>query len=152
MKKLCDCCKYEKLKGDVEFCLDCTIMNNENNYEESKSTDKNNIEIMGIIKSDHTTEQCKGLVYRANVQHCRTKQGILFSVRLNKLKKKSCFGCEECECIEDQLSEISYDWPLINIETVEHGKLYTIGFTNISRDWETGVVDEWDLEVIPYKE
>lgn len=30
------------------------------------------------------------------------------------------------------------------------GQLYTPAVTNISRDWESGVIDAWDIALIPY--
>lgn len=90
------------------------------------------------------------VVYKADVQHCQTVKGVLFSVRLNKVKKLSCPGCAYCGAIEDDLSNIGVDWPIIGIEACEHGKLYTISECNISKDWETGVVDDWDLKVTEY--
>lgn len=94
---------------------------------------------------------CIGIVYRADVQHCKTQRGILFSIRLNKLKKKSCPGCSNCGFMEDDLGEIDpHSWPIIDIEKAEHGKLYTLAVVNMSRDWEGGFVDSWDLKLVPY--
>lgn len=31
-------------------------------------------------------------------------------------------------------------------------QLYQLEVTNISTDWETGIVDDWDVEFVPYKE
>ena len=95
---------------------------------------------------------CKGRVFKADVSHCRTKKGVLFCVRLNELKRKSCSGCPECGWIDDSFGELSSDWPILGIEKAEHGKLYRIGMTNISRDYESGWVDDYDLELIELEE
>ena len=41
---------------------------------------------------------------------------------------------------------------LIGLGDVEHNGLYTINATNISRDWESGYVDDYDLELVRYDE
>ncbi len=102
-----------------------------------------------VMMSANTS--CKGTIYKADVQHCVTKKGVLFSVRLNKMKRLSCKGCEHCGWLDDELSEIDPEvWPIIDIQDVEHGKLYVINVTNIAKDWETGFADSWDLKVNEY--
>jgi len=100
-----------------------------------------------------TMNKCKGIIYRADVQHCRTAKGVMLSFRLNKLKKKSCSGCDTCMADEDQLSEIDINiWPLIDIEKIKHGKLYKIEYCNMYIDYETGYADSWDLKVVEVNE
>lgn len=95
---------------------------------------------------------CKGRVYRANVSHCQTKTGILFAVRLREMKRLSCPGCEYCGWLDADLPELGLDWGIINITEAENGKLYTIEMCNIQRDWESGMVDDWDLKLVEYEE
>jgi len=96
--------------------------------------------------------QCKGDIFKANVSLCKTERGVLFSVRLNKMKRLSCPGCKYCGWLDDDLNELDPErFPLLGIENVEHGKLYTITTTNVSRDFETGWIDSWDLEVVEVK-
>jgi hypothetical protein len=90
---------------------------------------------------------CYGIVYRANVHSFITKRGVGRTVRLNKLKRFSC-GCEKCRWFEDSIGEISEDWPILGLESVEHGKTYTITSCNESRDFETGYIDDWDFQVV----
>ena len=108
-------------------------------------------EILLDLEETAILEMCQGAVFRANVSNCLTKSGFGFFVRLNKIKKLSCPGCNKCGWQDDNFAEVNNDWPIINIEKAEHGKLYTIGICNESRDWESGVIDQWDLELIPYK-
>jgi len=60
------------------------------------------------------------------------------------LKKKSCPGCEKCGFLLEDLSQNES----VIIPEIEHDELYTVVVTNISKDWETGYVDDWDLEVV----
>ena len=92
------------------------------------------------------------VVYKADVQHCTTKRGVLFSVRLNKMARMSCKGCDRCGGLADDLSNINANWSIIGIESAKSGKLYEIKMVNMSTDWETGYVDEWDLQLVPYEE
>jgi hypothetical protein len=97
-------------------------------------------------------KSCSGTVFKADVQNFRTnKGGFGFSVRLVPVKRLSCTGCEACGWQSEAFSEVGNDWPILNIETAEHDKLYEVGVCNIGTDWETGQVDEWDLELIPYE-
>lgn len=98
-------------------------------------------------------DKCKGAIYKVDVQHCRTERGILFSVRLNKMKRMSCGGCKDCGAIEDELNEIDPTiWPILDIEKCKHGELYTLEYCNISTDWETGYADSWDLRAAKYSD
>lgn len=40
---------------------------------------------------------------------------------------------------------------IVNLDTAEDG-IYEVGLTNISRDWETGYLDDWNYILNPYKE
>ena len=92
---------------------------------------------------------CKGIVYKAEVNTFLRKKGVGFSVNLIIQKKKSCPGCGSCGWVHESISEnIASGIPLIGIESVENGKLYTLSSCNVSRDWETGVVDDYGLELI----
>lgn len=89
--------------------------------------------------------KCSGLVYRADVSFTTTKRGFGKFIRLNKMKRLSCPGCPNCEYLEESLSEFSEDYSVLGIDKVEDGKLYVLSSTNISLDWETGWVDDFDL-------
>ena len=94
-------------------------------------------------------KECKGLIYRGNVSLCQTNRGVLFQIRLNELKRKSCSGCPKCEFLRESLGELDINYyPLLGLEKVKQDGLYTIRAINLKKDWETGHVDDWDLEVV----
>ena len=127
-------------------------MNEQKNAEVSK-TAKGSKSTLNDLLADLSPKQdkCKGMIFKADVQHCRTERGILFSVRLNKMKRISCPGCMSCGATEDSLSEIDPKiWPILDIEKCKHGKLYILEYCNIATDWETGYVDSWDLRAVEY--
>lgn len=65
---------------------------------------------------------------------------------LTPLKRKSTLKFEE---IVDWLEE---DLPrIIGIDTLSDG-IYELTATNFSRDFETGMIDDWDLVLIPTTE
>lgn len=92
--------------------------------------------------------KCRGVYFRGSVYEGWDGRTYSSIIRLKLLKRMSCPGCEHCGWIYDQLHEVGPDWPLVGIEKVEDGKIYTIGVCNESKDWETGIVDQWDLEVV----
>ena len=93
---------------------------------------------------------CQGKVLRADVHNFTTQKGFGFSVRLNEIKKYSCPGCEECGWQHEVFGEVHDGWPIINIAEAEHGKLYTVGLCNESRDWETGHIDDYNIEIVEF--
>jgi hypothetical protein len=105
--------------------------------------------LMNNVK-EISSPKCKGSVFRANVQHFRTSQGFGFTVRLNKMKKLSCPGCDKCAWQHDYFAEVCNDWSIRGIESAEDKKLYTIETCNESRDYETGYIDSWDFKLVEY--
>jgi hypothetical protein len=95
----------------------------------------------------HPKEECKGLFFRGyhsifwdSKQHkLETKSG------LRLLKRKSCKGCEKCGFFLDTINEMMNCGGLI-IPEIEDWGTYSIRVTNINKDWETGLVDDYDLE------
>lgn len=61
------------------------------------------------------------------------------------LKRKS--GLNLSDLVGD--ADIDID----NLELGNHAEgLYEIVLCNPSRDWETGIIDDWELKLVPYKE
>ena len=109
-------------------------------------------EVMFDLTKKTEKKSCNGLVYRAEISHYIVNRGISFSVKLNKQKRLSCPGCELCWWLYEAVGEINLDWPVEGIESAEQGKLYTLDICNEEKDWESGIVDSWDLRLIEFKE
>lgn len=91
--------------------------------------------------------KCKGLVFRG-FNSMFFSDGRLEERRgIRLLKRESCPGCEKCGFLLDDMSEQVIIGSMI-IPEIEHGKLYEVIVINESRDWETGYVDDYDLEVV----
>jgi len=82
-------------------------------------------------------DACKGLIFRASVTQWFNCNGIGETVRLRKLKRKSCTGCEGCDYYEEFFNDCPDD---IHLADLEHGKVYSIGF-DTSEDWESGHIE-----------
>lgn len=95
-------------------------------------------------KSDEI--QCKGLVFRGyrNSYYKDGKFELKQGIKL--LKRKSCPGCEQCGYLLDDLKEFAGTDSLI-IPDIKDFKEYSVRVTNIHTDWESGMVDDWDLEI-----
>lgn len=104
------------------------------------------------LKTLDINKSCKGIIYKAEVSLFQTKRGIGYTIRLNEAKKLSCPGCSICNFkrgYDSGLSEIDVDdWPIIGIENVKNGKYYTLETINQHRDYETGIIDDWDLALV----
>ena len=127
-------------------------MNEQDSNEDSKTAEISKSTLNDLL-ADLTpkVDKCRGAIFKGDVQHCKTERGVLYSIRLNKMQRLSCKGCEQCMAAEDEFGEIDPEhWPILGIEKVKHGKLYTIEYCNIQTDWETGYADSWDLRAVEY--
>lgn len=52
--------------------------------------------------------------------------------------------------VRDFIDDLEYGLP-INFNEVDDG-IYELICTNYSKDWETGIIDDWDVKLVPYKE
>ena len=98
-------------------------------------------------------ETCKGLIYRCQVnQFLNAKGTYIDSIRMEPLKRMSCPGCDRCAYLRDQTREhISMGTPPI-INNPVSSALYELRITNLSRDYETGYPDDWDMVFVKIKE
>ncbi len=95
-----------------------------------------------------TSDECEGRIFRVSVGFFTTKEGGYSKrINLNNLKRKSCGTCNKCtwldECEVDSIK---------GINDVIHQKMYKIEMTNISHDYESGLVDDFDLILIEHIE
>jgi hypothetical protein len=106
-------------------------------------------------------EPCKGQIYRCErTSYVGSGGDVNFKIRFRPLKRMSCPGCEFCGWVDDdlheRLNEFYYKFdpgshPIIH-DNCEHGKLYELKITGVSTDWESGVVDDYDLTFVEVKD
>jgi hypothetical protein len=90
---------------------------------------------------------CKGLLFRGRVNNYCQNTKIVWRQELHLLKRRSCSGCDKCWWIFDELHEQQMNGVILPQNGIEDGMLYRIRTTNHSRDWETGIIDDYDLIV-----
>lgn len=94
--------------------------------------------------------KCKGLFYRGSVENYIGSDGdVNFRTRLRPLKRPSCTGCQKCEWLVDHITEMfgCYNDPS-NIAGIDQGALYELKVTGYSTDWESGMIDDVDVEFV----
>lgn len=103
-------------------------------------------------------EPCKGLIFRLTRSGwAHEGDSVGFKYQFKLLKRKSCKGCDQCLFLWDDLHERICDWGNdgygSNIELGEENQaLYQLKVTNTSTDWESGMVDDWDIGFVKYNE
>lgn len=58
-----------------------------------------------------------------------------------------------CDLLAEEMSSCDVEYALDRIGDLTNlnDGLYKIHFTNFSRDWETGNIDDWKVELIPHQ-
>jgi hypothetical protein len=80
-----------------------------------------------------------------------THLGMREGIKL--LRRKSCPGCKDCIWMVEELNERADQSDIILPKGgIKQGALYRIEVVNISKDWESGIADEWDLQIVEVKE
>lgn len=89
---------------------------------------------------------CTGLVFRAHANHYIDYGGsYVFKQGLKLLKRKSC-KCQKCQVLLDTFQESVSNCIFPILPILVDGNLYGLRVINESRDWETGIIDDYDLE------
>jgi hypothetical protein len=103
--------------------------------------------MLSLERLQHPEEHlCSGLVFRGRrSQYTSHRTELHTHTKLSLLKRKSCKGCDQCSWLLDELSETASSDNIIYPNILD-GATYTLTVVNISRDWETGLVDDWNLE------
>ena len=103
---------------------------------------------------DKSEKVCKGKFFRASVNGFMSADGTYtYQERMKPLKRMSCSGCADCDWIEDDLKEFINNEMFPAVEGgIENGAIYTLAVTEISRDWESGVVDDYELQFVKYRQ
>ena len=91
--------------------------------------------------------ECKGLVFRGFENLFWANNRLERKEGIKLLKRKSCSGCPKCGWLLDSMSEQVSNGTTIIMSNIENGKEYSLRVINEHRDWETGYVDDYDIEV-----
>ena len=89
---------------------------------------------------------CKGYVYRLTINQFITKDNrVIHKETMTPLKRESCDGCKQCGGLHYELRERIENNENILIESPEHKAKYYFAIDYESRNWETGIIDDYDL-------
>ena len=91
-------------------------------------------------------DNCIGLVFRGYRNFYKQDDKIELKQGIRLLKRKSCSGCKDCRYLLDYVNEAMSCNTLIFPE-IEDGVEYSIRITNVTTDWESGIVYDWDMEI-----
>jgi len=103
-----------------------------------------------IMDNTDNSNKCKGKIFRGKVNMFLNAKGhYVYQERMIPLKRKSCPGCEYCNyLLDDMLPEFINCGPSPIIQNIVDHALYRLSVVNESRDYETGIIDCWDLEFV----
>ncbi len=108
------------------------------------------IDLTFPLEAEITKKTCQGNIFKACVGIYRTKKGFGQTIRFTRSARLSCPGCDYCGWQFDSLDEINKDYPIHDLEKAEDGNFYGLSICNPSYDWETGILDNYDLILIPF--
>lgn len=105
-----------------------------------------------IVNSEAKDE--KFAVFRLKTSHWKSGYSINIKRTLTLLKRKSpVYGHGFIPLIEDA-DEVDVEHAMnmiTNLDECEDG-LYIVAYCDERHDWETGIIDDWSYELIPYEE
>ena len=101
---------------------------------------------MDLLAVKSSEPECKGLVFRGYRSTFYSKGRLEMRQGVRLLKSKSCPGCNKCRWETDEIRE-AIDCNSLIMPGIKDGALYGLHAVNISKDWETGYVDAYDLEI-----
>ena len=105
------------------------------------------------LETKNNKSKCVGVLVRGIVNIYLHDNVFMENRGFRILKNKSCGGCESCGWILDNLNEFYHnDEPISNLHIMENKKLYEITYVELSRDFETGYVDDYHFELVEIKE
>ena len=102
-------------------------------------------------------ETCGGLFFRVAREAwiSPTSGDVNFRYRFRPLPSKSCTGCYTCEWLHEDFQENLYNNKGEDIQLEQyftHGMLVQLKVTHVSTDWETGIVDDYEIDFVEVKE
>ena len=96
------------------------------------------------------TPQCGGVYFRVSINDYKTDNEYVYSTRVRLLKRRSCLGCASCLALLDEYS-MAGEMPILP-KGIKDRDIVELKVLNISRDYETGYVDGWDLSFVKVNE
>ncbi len=91
--------------------------------------------------------ECRGRIYKMRTSLYLSNESLISKTCFVPMKRMSCSGCEDCSYLCEYLPEFASHGTGIcwKAEDEEEGALFRLDVGNASTDYETGIVDDWDL-------
>ena len=103
---------------------------------------------INLLEKPKDRPSCHGQIFKCVENSFRNTRGDYVSkLRMVHQRRLSCNGCDACGWQLDTLSEFVSAGAPISIE-VGDGQYATLTTKNQHRDWETGIVDDYDLAFV----
>lgn len=112
------------------------------------------VEILDLTTALTKKDGADGVIHRQVVRlstsYYKTKRGYAVRRDLITLKRKS----SGHQILDEEVYNIGPEEALCNIINLDSCKdgVYEITVCNVTKDWESGYADDWDLKLVPYAE
>lgn len=101
-----------------------------------------------------TLTSCKGLFFKGHINAFFVARDNLTKIERREslvlMKRRSCPGCAKCNSFLHQMQDTIYNKTLV-LPEIEEDRIYSMKWNVTSRDIETGVADDWEIEVFKIK-
>jgi hypothetical protein len=87
-------------------------------------------------------------IVRIKTEYYFSSGAAVLKKTIRTLKRKSDYDIVSEECL--YAGEEIFFKSIVNLDECKDG-VYKVIFTNIYRDWESGIIEDYDLKLIPYE-
>ena len=92
---------------------------------------------------------CVGRIYKCKINTFINKKGeVIYQKRMLPQKRMSCGGCEHCSWLLDEIKNFIDEDILTKIQDPIDGQYYRLEIVNQIKDWETGIIDEYEIAFV----
>lgn len=104
-----------------------------------------------LFSKNENTEEISKVVVRVITSTWWSGSEINYKKTIRFLARKSQGYNYIAEEVSNIGSDSIFESQIVNIFDVKDG-IYEVVTNSVSRDWETGMVDDWDYKLVEYKE
>lgn len=100
-----------------------------------------------IFNKQKKENDCNGRIYRLKQTFFFNAKGhYVETIKLIPMKRLSCKGCDVCFWLDDAAEEeLDCYKSGLSIDEIIDGHLYALTVTEESPDWETGIIEDYQL-------
>lgn len=104
--------------------------------------------LLNIVENKNQEEQKHIAIYKAVKEegYGLSDDGCVYVGLKLELQPES----EGHDVLQEQIENIGSEGNIEMPDGIEEGKMYIAKPCNVSRDWESGIIDDWDVELREY--